>query len=75
MSKVTYQKEYREIIEKLIKARLDMGLKQCDVARMLHKPQSFISKIERCERRIDVLELKQIANVYKKSVSEIIEQG
>ena len=69
MSYVIYKKEYKELVEKLIKARLDIGLKQQEVAKKLKKPQSYISKIERCERRIDVFELKKIAEIYKKSVS------
>ncbi|MCX5782013.1 MAG: helix-turn-helix transcriptional regulator [Elusimicrobia bacterium] len=68
MSNTIYLKEYKQFVEKMIKARLDAGLKQQDVAKKLKKPQSYISKIERCERRIDVLELKKIAVIYKKSI-------
>ena len=69
MSKSIYSKDYRNIIEKLKKARLDAGLKQEDVALKLKKPQSYVSKIERGERRIDVAELKEIAKILKKDVN------
>ena len=69
MPKSIYSKEYRSITEKLKKARFDAGLKQEDVAKKLKKPQSYISKIERGERRIDVAELKELAEIYKKTIS------
>ena len=69
MSKSIYSKDYRNTIEKLKKARLDAGLKQEDVARKLKKPQSYISKIERGERRVDIAELKELAKVLKKDIN------
>ena len=61
MSKSIYSKDYRNVIEKLKKARFNAGLKQADAAQKLKKPQSYISKIERGERRIDIAELKELA--------------
>jgi transcriptional regulator with XRE-family HTH domain len=69
MSKSTYSKDYRNVIEKLKKARLDAGLKQSEVAQKLKKPQSYISKIERGERRVDITELKELAKIYKKDIT------
>jgi len=73
MTKSIYTKEYRKVIERLKKARLEAGLKQIEVAKKLRKPQSYISKIERGERRIDITELKKIADIYKKSLNYFIE--
>lgn len=72
MPKSIYTKEYKEIIEKLKQARFDAGLKQEDVAHKLKKPQSYVSKIERGERRIDVTELKELVKVYKKDINFFI---
>ena len=72
MSKSIYLKEYRNIIEKLKKARVDVGLKQSDVAQKLKKPQSYVSKIERGERRVDITELKELAKIYKKDITYFI---
>jgi transcriptional regulator with XRE-family HTH domain len=69
MSKSIYSKEYKNIIEMLKTARLDVGMKQEDVASKLKKPQSYISKIERGERRVDAAELKELAKILKKDVS------
>ncbi len=68
MSKSTYSKEYKEIIERLKRARIDARLSQQDVANKLDKPQSYISKIESGERRLDVVELKEFVRIYKKPI-------
>ena len=72
MPKSIYSKEYKTAVEKLKKAREEAGLKQIEVAKKLGKPQSYISKIERGERRLDVAELKKLSEIYKKSVSYFI---
>jgi len=69
MSKSIYSKEYKNIIERLKTARLNARLKQEDVAAKLKKPQSYISKIERGERRVDAAELKELAKILKKDIN------
>jgi len=66
MPKSIYSKEYRKVVDRLKKARQESGLIQTEVAKKLGKPQSFVSKVERGERRLDVAELKQFADIYKK---------
>lgn len=72
MSKSIYTKNYREIISHLKQARIDAGLSQQTVANQLGKPQSYISKIESSERRLDVAELKDLAKILKKDISFFI---
>ena len=69
MSKSIYSKEYKNTLEKLKQARFEIGLKQEEVATRLKKHQSYISKIERGERRIDVVELQKLAKIYKKDIN------
>ncbi len=68
MSKSVYSKDYKDIIERLKTARIDAGLAQQEVADKLGKPQSYISKIESGERRLDVAEMKKFSTIYKKPV-------
>lgn len=64
-----YRKTYEKFREKLVQARKDTGLTQAEVARRLGKPQSFVSKIESGERRVDFVELEVLAHLYNKSLS------
>lgn len=50
-------------------SRKDAGLTQVEVARRLGRTQSFVTKAERGERRLDVVELRAFARIYRKPVS------
>jgi len=52
--------------------RLDAGLRQADLAEKLRRPQSFVSRYESGERRLDVLELRQICAVLGVSLAEFV---
>ena len=68
MPRVLYQDDHKKIVECLKKARIDAGLGQIEVAEKLGRTQSYISKIESGQRRFDVLQLKEFAKLYKKSL-------
>ncbi len=72
MKKTIYSVEHRKLIERLIKAREDASLRQEDVARLLKKTQSYISKIESGQRRVDLVQVKDFAKIYKKPLSFFI---
>jgi len=59
-------KEHKYMIEQLKAARDESGYDQETVADKLGKTQSYVSKIESGQRRIDVVQLKQFAKVYGK---------
>ena len=61
-------KEYAIFVEKLQKARLEAGLRQIDVAKKLKRTQSYVSRVEVGEQRLDILELKKFAELYKKDL-------
>jgi len=50
----------------LRQARLDAGLTPIDVAQLLGKHQSYVSKCETGERRVDFVELLDFSAIYKK---------
>ena len=64
-----YSKEHGRLIKRLIQARQEAGLNQIEAAKRLGRSQSYLSKIEVGQRKVDVIELKKIAKVYKKSTS------
>ena len=68
MSMAIYSKDHKYIIEQLKKARQGTGLEQAEVAKLLGKTQSHVSKVEAGQRRIDVVALKEFARIYKKSI-------
>ncbi|MEK7128217.1 MAG: helix-turn-helix transcriptional regulator [Patescibacteria group bacterium] len=72
MAKSIYTNEYKKVVKKLKEARAGVGLTQVDVSQKLKKPQSYLSKIERGERRIDVAELSILAKIYKKSLDYFV---
>ena len=66
MKDATYRQRYAQFLGRLRQARVEAGLTQVDVAKKLKRPQSFVSKIESGERRVDVVELSELARVYRK---------
>ncbi len=73
MAGTTHSKPYRRMIDRLRQARLGAGLKQSDVAKMLSKPQSYVSKVENGERRIDPVELRRLAKLYGKGLDDFVD--
>ncbi len=65
--------EYRKFLKRLRMAREEAKLTQQDVASRLRKPQSFVSKSESGERRIDPVELGHLARIYGKPISYFID--
>ena len=61
MPRSVFTDEYERFRHLLIEARKKSNLSQLALARKLSKPQSFVSKYERGERRLDVIEFGQVA--------------
>ena len=61
MTKSVHTKNYTRFLELLITARKDADVTQDEVARRLNRPQSFVSKYENGERRVDIIEFIEIA--------------
>lgn len=54
--KSTHSQNYAQVIAALTAARKDRQILQADLAEKLGKPQSFVSKYEGRERRLDISE-------------------
>jgi transcriptional regulator with XRE-family HTH domain len=68
-----YSIEYKAFLVRLREARNAANLTQAEVALRLKKPQTFVSKSELGERRLDVIELKHFAKLYKKPLSFFVD--
>jgi len=67
--------ENHQLLVKLLKKiRVEAGFRQVDLAEKLKVPQSMISKYEVGERRIDLLEIREICAALDVSLVEFVEQ-
>lgn len=66
--------EYKFMLRRLIEARNASGETQANVAEKLGKPQSYVSKCESGERRVDVTELQQFAQIYNKPLDYFVKK-
>jgi transcriptional regulator with XRE-family HTH domain len=60
---------YKLFLGRLREARLAVGLTQAEAAATLRRPQSYVSKCESGERRVDVVELTEFARLYGQDLS------
>lgn len=73
MDKTIFTDSHKRLVSKLVKARRNARLMQIDAARKLGRTQSYISKIESGQRRIDTVQLKEFARPYKKRIDFFLE--
>jgi len=70
------RQKYELFRSELLKARVSTGARQVDVANVIGKPQSYVSKIESGERSIDVIEFINYCEAIKvdpvKFIKELI---
>lgn len=63
---------YERLREVLIRERKRAGLSQAALAAKLGKPQSYVSKCELGERRVDVVEFLEIADALGADVAALV---
>ena len=72
MSRFTGTPEQRRLRALLRQIRVEAGMKQADLAQRLKQSQSFVSKYESGERRLDLLELRDICAAVGLTLAEFI---
>ncbi len=72
MTKSVFTPTYARFRELLIEARGTSGLTQAALAKRLKRPQSYVSKFERGERRLDVVEFLEVAKALRINPFDLI---
>ena len=72
MLKAKFTAEDEKLQVLLRRLRLDVGLTQADLAERVGQSQSFVSKYESGERRLDVLELRRICGALGLGLTEFV---
>jgi transcriptional regulator with XRE-family HTH domain len=72
MPKSIYTSEQAKLQLLLRRIRRDAGLTQEGLAAKLKRPQSFVSKYESGERRLDVLELREICSTMNVTLMDFV---
>jgi transcriptional regulator with XRE-family HTH domain len=74
MRKTLHSPDYARFLALLKQARKDANIVQQELADRLEKPQSFVAKVERGERRIDVIEFIAIARAIGRDPLRLLKQ-
>ncbi|WP_344458250.1 helix-turn-helix transcriptional regulator [Actinocorallia aurantiaca] len=74
MEKSIYSDEYQRLCALLKELRREAELTQVQVAKALGVPQSFVSKYESGERRLDVIELGHVARALGLSLRDVLDR-
>lgn len=69
-----YTDRYTLFLKLLINARKEAEVTQQELAEKLGKPQSYVSKYERAERRLDVIEFIKIAETLNTDPATIMKK-
>ena len=72
MTHSVHSKEYRKLCNLLVASRKSAGLSQAALASRLNTVQTYVSKYERGERRIDVIELISIAKALNLDIVALV---
>lgn len=74
VKKALYERSYAAFTELLKEERRKAGLTQAMLAKKLRRPQSYVSKYERGDRRLDVIEFLEIARAVKFDPNELLKK-
>lgn len=74
MAKSLHTPEYRQFRSLLVAAREKAGMTQVEVSLRVKRPQSFVSKYEGGERRLDVIEFLEVCDALSIDPCHLISQ-
>lgn len=71
--KTIHSRASKLLLERLSSKRLLAGITQQQLSAKLNRPQSFVSKYENGERRLDFIEIIEICNALNSDPHELID--
>lgn len=74
VKKALYERSYAAFTDLLKEERRKAGLTQAMLAKRLRQPQSYVSKYERGDRRLDVIEFLEIARALRFDPNELLQK-
>lgn len=74
MKKAIHERRYAAFTSLLRGERKKAGMTQARLAKKLRRPQSYVSKYERGDRRLDVVEFLELARAIKFDPSEFLQR-
>ncbi len=72
MAHSTHHDEYKLLISLLRDVRREMGVTQIELGERLDNTQTFVSKVERGERRLDVVEFVEFCEAVGAAPQEVL---
>jgi len=72
LTRSIHTERYAEFRRLLIEARVNSGVTQAEMASTLGRPQSYVSKYEHGDRRLDVVEFIEVVDALDVDGAEIL---
>jgi transcriptional regulator with XRE-family HTH domain len=70
--KAIFSEDYRRLVREIKKTRLTKGLTQKQLSHKLGHSQSYISKIEQGQTRLDVMQLKELSKALGRDFGKLL---
>jgi transcriptional regulator with XRE-family HTH domain len=74
VEKTIFTTEHEVLVKLLRRLREKAGLRQIDLASRLGRPQSFVSKYEAGQRRLDLVELRMLCDVFGLTLMRFVQR-
>jgi len=72
MEKSTFTRDYAALCRLLRETRENAGMTQVELAEKIGETQSYVSKVERGERRLDLVQLQSFCRALKTTLSAFV---
>jgi len=70
--KAIFEPAYGRLVSNLHRLRIERGMRQEDVGRRLHVTRHWVSKVESCQLRLDLVQFVRLCRVYGVRASDLL---